>query len=127
VATSADWDRIETSSVDAERPEPPARSRAPLRRAVGRTSGAMTATDADALRASLGHLTPRQRDIVRLLGQGMSSAAIAAPLGITTSAITSQRARIRRLLGLISEWELTRYAILVPLAAETPMRKSRRR
>ena len=87
----------------------------------------MAATDANALRAGLKRLTPRQRDIVRLLGQGMSSAAIAAALRITTSAITAQRARIRRLLGLATEWELTRYAVLVSLAVEKPSRKPRRR
>jgi DNA-binding NarL/FixJ family response regulator len=120
---TADWNRAEMSGVETEKRERPASNRARVRRAVGRTMGPMTATGPDGVRGDLERLTPRQRVIVWLLGQGMSSAAIAATLGLTTSAITSQRARIRSLLGLGTEWELTRYAILVSLAVELPSRK----
>jgi DNA-binding NarL/FixJ family response regulator len=112
--------------VGTKRIAPRAHGR-PLKQALGRDDGAMTAPDAAVLRANLRHLTPRQRDIVRLLGHGRSSASIAAALGVTTSAVTAQRARIRHLLGLGTEWELTRYAILATLAVEASSRRSRLR
>jgi DNA-binding NarL/FixJ family response regulator len=70
----------------------------------------------DAVHLSLSHLTPRQQEILRLLGQGKSSGEIADQFGLTTSAITWHRAHIRKVLGLANEWELARFAILVHLA-----------
>jgi DNA-binding NarL/FixJ family response regulator len=70
----------------------------------------------DAAHLSLSRLTPRQQEILRLLGQGQSSVAIAHHFGLTTSAITWHRAHIRKALGLANEWELARFAILVHLA-----------
>lgn len=71
----------------------------------------------DAVHASLARLTPRQQSILRLIGKGRTSAEIAAKLGLTESTITFHRQRIRRLLGLASEWELVRHAILVEVAS----------
>ena len=70
----------------------------------------------DALHASLARLTERQQAILRLLGQGLSSAEIGEKLGLSENTITFHRKRIRTILGLSSEWELTRFAILVHLA-----------
>ena len=70
----------------------------------------------DALHASLARLTDRQQAILRLLGQGKTSAEIGEELGISENTITFHRRRIRALLGLASEWELTRQAILISLA-----------
>ena len=70
----------------------------------------------DALHASLAKLTERQQTILRLLGQGLSSAEIGEKLGLSENTITFHRKRIRAVLGLSSEWELTRQAILVHLA-----------
>ena len=72
----------------------------------------------DAVHASLSRLTPRQQTIIRLIGQGRTSAEIATQLGLTESTITFHRQRIRRLLGLASEWELVRHAILVEVASK---------
>ena len=72
----------------------------------------------DAMHASLARLTPRQQSILRLIGKGRTSGEIAAKLGLTESTITFHRQRIRRLLGLASEWELVRHAILVAVAAQ---------
>ena len=70
---------------------------------------------------SLARLTPRQQTILTLLGQGRTSAEIGAELGISENTITFHRVRIRKLLGLSSEWELVRFAILVGVAgAESP-------
>jgi two-component system invasion response regulator UvrY len=71
----------------------------------------------DAVHASLSRLTPRQQTILRLIGEGRTSAEIGAKLGLSENTITFHRQRIRRLLGLASEWELVRHAILVQLAA----------
>jgi two-component system, NarL family, uhpT operon response regulator UhpA len=71
----------------------------------------------DAMHASLSRLTPRQQTILRLIGKGKTSGEIAAKLGLSESTITFHRQRIRRLLGLASEWELVRHAILVEVAS----------
>ena len=72
----------------------------------------------DAVHASLARLTPRQQTILRLIGKGRTSGEIAAKLGLTESTITFHRQRIRRLLGLTSEWELVRHAILIQVASQ---------
>jgi DNA-binding CsgD family transcriptional regulator len=69
------------------------------------------------MHASLSRLTPRQQQILALLGQGRTSAEIGATLGLSESTVTFHRQRIRKVLGLASEWELTHFAILVHLAA----------
>ena len=71
----------------------------------------------DAVHLSLSRLTPRQQEILRLLGEGKSSGEIAHHFGLTTSAITWHRAHMRRELGLTNEWDLARFAILVHLAS----------
>lgn len=70
----------------------------------------------DALHASLTRLTERQQTILRLLGEGLTSAEIGDKLGLSENTITFHRKRIRTMLGLSTEWELTRQAILVHLA-----------
>jgi DNA-binding NarL/FixJ family response regulator len=71
----------------------------------------------DAIHASLAKVTPRQQTILRLLGQGKTSAEIGAKLGLSENTITFHRQRIRKVLGLSSEWALLRHALLVHLAA----------
>lgn len=66
----------------------------------------------------LSQLTPRQRVIVHLIGEGKRTVDIADELGVTRTAITWHRVNIRKALGLDSEWELLRYAILVRLSEE---------
>ncbi len=70
----------------------------------------------DSVHAGLANITPRQQEVVRLIGQGKRSAEIAERLGVTESAITFHRHAIRKALGLDDEWALTRFAILVQLA-----------
>ncbi len=71
----------------------------------------------EAVHASLARLTPRQQTILGLIGKGKTSAEIADKLGLTESTITFHRQRIRKILGLTSEWELVRHAILVEVAS----------
>ena len=65
----------------------------------------------------LAQLTPRQREIVRLLGEGQSNLEIAHALGLEEKTITFHRTNIRRALGIPTEWGLVRYAMLVRLGA----------
>jgi DNA-binding NarL/FixJ family response regulator len=61
-------------------------------------------------------LTARQREIVRMIGRGLSTADMAASLGISEFTIHAHRKNIRRKLGLQTDFEMLRYAILVQLA-----------
>jgi len=70
----------------------------------------------DAVHASLAKLTPRRQTILRLIGQGMTSAEIAAELGLSEATIGFHRHGIRQALGLTSDWGLLRHALLVHLA-----------
>lgn len=63
-------------------------------------------------------LTPRQREIVHLLGDGKSTARIATELHLSPNTVTFHRVRIRKALGLVSEWGLMRYAIAVKMGEE---------
>ena len=84
----------------------------------------------DAIHASLAKLTPRQQTILHLLGEGKTSAEIGALLGLSEATITFHRQRIRKTLGLSSEWALLRHALLVHLAGseeERPPAPRRRR
>jgi len=58
-------------------------------------------------------LSGRQQEIVRLLGQGLSTDEIAARLGSSPWTVHTHRKAIRRRLGLKSDWEMIRYALLV--------------
>ena len=61
----------------------------------------------------LAALTPRQMEILRLIGQGRSSADIAEFLGVSVHTVTFHRTRIRQLLGIPNEWGLSRLALLL--------------
>jgi DNA-binding NarL/FixJ family response regulator len=63
-------------------------------------------------------LTPRQREVLRLLAEGKSSKQVAHILGLAGKTVETHRARIMARLGTTSVAELTRYAIregLIPL------------
>jgi PAS domain S-box-containing protein len=58
-----------------------------------------------------GDLTPRQREIVRLLAEGGTSKSVAAALRISVKTVATHRAAIMRKLALTSVAALVRYAI----------------
>jgi DNA-binding NarL/FixJ family response regulator len=60
-------------------------------------------------------LSPHQRQIVSLLGEGKSTEQIAAVMGLSANTITYHRVRIRKILGIANEWGLMRYAMEVKL------------
>jgi DNA-binding NarL/FixJ family response regulator len=82
-----------------------------LRRARGRTSDAYEM------------LTRREREVLHLVAEGLSSAAIARRLGISPRTAEAHRASLMRRLGLKGRTELIRYALsrgLVPLDLVRP-------
>lgn len=60
---------------------------------------------------SRGTLTPREREVLQLLAEGLSSKEIAARLGLVLKTVDSHRTNIIRKLDLHSVAELTKYAI----------------
>jgi len=65
----------------------------------------------------LARLTPRQQEIVRMIGEGRSTADVAAALGLRPSTVAFHRANIRKALGIPTEWGLVRFAILTTIGA----------
>jgi DNA-binding NarL/FixJ family response regulator len=61
---------------------------------------------------ALDRLTPRQLEILRLLGEGHSGAEISDLLHLSVRTIEFHRAGIRRVLGITNEYGLVRYAIM---------------
>jgi DNA-binding NarL/FixJ family response regulator len=62
---------------------------------------------------ALDRLTPRQRQILDLIGQGKSSGQIAELLSVSPRTIEFHRAQIRKTLGISNEMGLLRYAIML--------------
>jgi two-component system response regulator NreC len=56
-------------------------------------------------------LTPREREVLRLIALGHTSVEIAKKLGLSPRTIETHRARIHRKLGLDTRAELVRYAL----------------
>ena len=69
---------------------------------------------------TLDRLTPRQLQILRLLGEGKGGAEIAEILHLSARTVEFHRAGIRRVLGIANEWGLVRYAIVAGLASGNP-------
>lgn len=62
---------------------------------------------------ALDRLTPRHKQILRLLGDGKTSQQIADALGVSHRTIEFHRASIRRALGITNEVGLLRYAVML--------------
>jgi DNA-binding NarL/FixJ family response regulator len=61
-------------------------------------------------------LTPREAEIVALIGAGLQIKQVAAELGISISSVNTYRGRIFRKMGLSSNAALIRYALQHGLA-----------
>ena len=77
--------------------------------------------EADAHRYPRGYiqLTSRERQIVRMIGAGLTSDRIAEELRISYHTVHFHRTNIRRKLGFHSEYEMNRFAMMV-LQADSP-------
>lgn len=71
---------------------------------AARLNGGKPATHTD-------KLTPREREVLRLIALGHTSIEIAQKLGLSPRTIETHRARIHRKLGLATRAELVRYAL----------------
>ncbi|MCS6880843.1 MAG: response regulator transcription factor [Oscillochloridaceae bacterium] len=74
---------------------------------------------AGAATANTENLSPREREVLSLVAQGLTSAAIAERLGIGVRTVEWHRARLLHKLGLHSVADLVRYALQHGLAPET--------
>lgn len=59
-----------------------------------------------------GKLTPKQKEILKLVAQGFSSKDIANALNISQSTVAFHKTQIMQALGLKSKADLTKYAIM---------------
>ena len=78
---------------------------------------ALLAQDARGTRPPHHSLTPREAEIVALIGAGLQIKQVAAELGISISSVNTYRTRIFRKMGLSTNAALIRYAIQHGLAA----------
>lgn len=69
--------------------------------------------------ANTENLSPREREVLSLVAQGLTSAAIAERLGIGVRTVEWHRARLLHKLGLHSVADLVRYALQHGLAPES--------
>ena len=78
--------------------------------------------------AGLHTLTPRERQVLSLLGEGKKASDIAQQLLITTSVVLAHRLNIMRKLALRDDASLIRYAIANGLVqADSPSRRAKPR
>jgi DNA-binding NarL/FixJ family response regulator len=61
--------------------------------------------------STIGNLTDRELEIFRMIGEGLTSSAIAKGLFLSTHTIDTHRENIKRKLGLTNAGELTRAAV----------------
>jgi DNA-binding NarL/FixJ family response regulator len=69
---------------------------------------------------ALDRLTPRHRQILRLIGEGKSTAQIADELSVSPRTVDFHRSSIRKALGITNEVGLLRYAIMLSMRDEEP-------
>jgi DNA-binding NarL/FixJ family response regulator len=84
---------------------------------VPRVCAALEHEAASAARHPAHHgLTPREREIVALIGAGLQIKQVAGELGISVSSVNTYRSRIFRKMGLATNAALIRYAVQHGLA-----------
>ena len=75
------------------------------------TKDVMTRLSASTATASKPHLTPRQRDVLRLIVEGRRMKEIAAALQLSTRTVEAHKYAMMEALGVHSTAELVRYAM----------------
>jgi DNA-binding NarL/FixJ family response regulator len=61
--------------------------------------------------SKLDQITPREREVLQLLAEGLSNQAIARQLSISVKTVESHRSSIMSKLGLSNKTELVRFAL----------------
>lgn len=67
--------------------------------------------DETGLRSAIDRLSEREVEVLRLLGEGMTTRDIAGKLGLSIKTVETHRARIKEKLGLRTATELLRFAM----------------
>ncbi len=75
-----------------------------------------------AMHPAFAQLTPRQQEIMRLIGDGKTTADIAQITGLSQRTVGFHRSNIRKVLGIDSELGLARQAVLFRMAEEQDSR-----
>ena len=71
-----------------------------------------------AIHPAFAQLTPRQQEIMRLIGDGKTTADIAGITGLSQRTVGFHRSNIRKALGIDSETGLSRQAVLFRMAEQ---------
>jgi DNA-binding NarL/FixJ family response regulator len=80
----------------------------------------MDLEEAPAIKGSAVELTPRQREVLQLIGEGKGTKAIASLLQVSVKTIEFHKTCLMKQLNLHTTAELMRYAITQGLASEQP-------
>ena len=64
---------------------------------------------------SPGELTPRQRETLQLIAEGLSTKEIGFALGVSVKTVETHRAQLKERLGIYSVAGLVRYALRIGL------------
>jgi DNA-binding NarL/FixJ family response regulator len=88
--------------------------------AAGDTLWADDVPDRAAMPDAAARLPPRQREVLRLLCQGLTNAAIGDRLGISAHTVGAHRASMMRALGIHRSTELVAFAIRQGLVEDAP-------
>lgn len=70
-------------------------------------------------REAFWQLTPRQREILKAVGEGKSTEEIANQLGLSPHTVHFHRRRMRKVLGIDTEDGLLRFAVMMQLVGPT--------
>jgi len=81
---------------------------------------ALRAGEADARRPPLDSLTARQREVLKLVAEGLSSRQVAARLGVSAKTVEAHRSAIMDRLGIREMAGLVRFAVATGLVRDHP-------
>lgn len=81
---------------------------------------ALKAEERPAVKGSLERLTPRQREVLQLIGEGKATKQIAELLGLSVKTVEFHKNCLMKDLDIHTTAELVRYAIVQGLATEKP-------
>jgi DNA-binding NarL/FixJ family response regulator len=80
----------------------------------------VVATMSERAAAGTGRLTPRQRDVVRLIADGRTMKEVAGILQVSPRTVETHKYQVMQMLGLGSTAELIRYAVEHQLTSPPP-------
>jgi DNA-binding CsgD family transcriptional regulator len=112
----SDEDNVKFDPASSQEPAPVANDQNFLAPAATNTAARLRAEAADAL-ARMAALSPREREVVDCIAQGLSIKEIAGHLAVSPKSVETYRARLIEKLDAKSPAALMRIAVLVSLIA----------